>query len=131
MENMINLEKFADGALAEKVNMALVQVLENMTDPNTNWKTKRKIVLDMTLETGEDRELTEVTIVAKTKLAPTKALATKIVIGTDGKGGVLASEYRKQVPGQSAMVVSQETGEILTTAETDDSINLDGIRLVK
>lgn len=131
MENMINLEQFADGALAEKVNMALVQVLENMTDPNTNWKTKRKIILDMTLETGEDRELTEVTIVAKTKLAPTKALATKIVIGTDGKGGVLASEYRKQVPGQSAMVVSQETGEILTTAETDNSINLDGIRLVK
>lgn len=131
MENMINLEQFADGALAEKVNMALVQVLENMTDPNTNWKTKRKIILDMTLETGEDRELTEVTIIAKTKLAPTKALATKIVIGTDGKGGVLASEYRKQVPGQSAMVVSQETGEILTTAETDNSINLDGIRLVK
>ena len=30
MENMINLEQFADGALAEKVNMALGDVLKNI-----------------------------------------------------------------------------------------------------
>ncbi|ACD21794.1 conserved hypothetical protein [Clostridium botulinum B str. Eklund 17B (NRP)] len=35
MENMINLETFAEGALAEKVNMALKEVLSNITDPNT------------------------------------------------------------------------------------------------
>lgn len=130
MENMINLEQFADGALAEKVNMALREVLTNITDPNTDWKAKRKLTIDMTLATGEDRELTEVSIIAKTKLAPSKALAAKIVIGTDGKGGVLASEYKKQIPGQSTMRVDQETGEILTTAE-ENSVDLDGIRLVK
>lgn len=130
MEKFINLETFADGALAEKVNMALREVLENMTDPNTDWKVKRKLTVDMTLETGEDRELTEVTIVAKTKLAPSKALAAKIVIGTDGKGGVLASEYKKQIPGQSTMRVDEETGEVTTTAE-EREINLEGIKLVK
>lgn len=31
MSNMINLEKFADGALAEKVNIALREVLANIT----------------------------------------------------------------------------------------------------
>lgn len=130
MENMINLEQFADGALAEKVNMALREVLANITDPNTDWKVKRKLTLDMTLATGEDRELTEVSIVAKTKLAPSKALAAKIVIGSDGKGGILASEYKKQIPGQSAMRVDQETGEVLTTAE-EKEVDLDGIRLIK
>lgn len=130
MENMINLETFADGALAEKVNMALREVLANITDPNTDWKVKRKLTLDMTLATGEDRELTEVSIVAKTKLAPSKALAAKIVIGSDGKGGILASEYKKQIPGQSAMRVDQETGEVLTTAE-EKEVDLDGIRLIK
>lgn len=130
MEKFINLETFADGALAEKVNMALREVLENMTDPNTDWKVKRKLTVDMTLETGEDRELTEVTIVAKTKLAPSKALAAKIVIGTDGKGGGLASEYKKQIPGQSTMRVDEETGEVTTTAE-EREINLEGIKLVK
>lgn len=130
MEKFINLETFADGALAEKVNMALREVLANITDPNTDWKVKRKLTVDMTLSTGEGRELTEVTIVAKTKLAPSKALAAKIVIGSDGKGGVLASEYKKQVPGQSVMRVDEETGEVVTTAE-EKEIDLEGIRLVK
>lgn len=132
MEKMINLETFAEGALAEKVNMALREVLQNITDPNTDWKVKRKLTVDMTLTTGEDRELTEVNIVAKTKLAPSKALSAKIVIGTDGNGGVLASEYKKQVPGQSYMKVDEKTGEIITsTQESTDEVDLEGIRLVK
>lgn len=132
MENMINLETFADGALAEKVNIALKEVLGNITDPNTDWKLKRKLTIDMTFASGEDRELTEVSIVAKPKLAPTKPLAAKIVIGTDGKGGILASEYKKQVPGQSVMRVDEETGEVLTTAEEKGkAIDLTGIKLVK
>ncbi|MBP1889848.1 hypothetical protein J2Z53_001431 [Clostridium moniliforme] len=131
MENMINLEKFAEGALAEKMNGALKEVLENIQDPNTDFKLKRKLTLEMTFVSGEDRELAEVSMIAKTKLAPNKPIATKIVIGTDGKGGVLASEYKKQVPGQSAMRVNEETGEILTTAEEKETINLEGIKLVK
>lgn len=130
MENMINLESFADGALAEKVNMALKDVLENIKDPNTEYKLKRKLTLDLTFTVGEDRELTEVDIATKTKLAPTKPVNTRIIIGTDGKGGVLASEYKKQVPGQSVMRVDEETGEIVTTAE-EKEVDLDGIRLVK
>lgn len=131
MENMINLETFADGALAEKVNMALREVLANITDSNTDYKVKRKLTIDMTLESDEARELTEVSIVAKSKLAPSKALSAKIVIGTDGKGGVLASEYKKQIPGQSTMRVNEETGEVLTTAEEKEPIDLKGIKLVK
>lgn len=131
MENMINLENFADGALAEKVNMALKEVLSNITDPNTDFKLKRKLTLDMTFQAGEDRELAMIDIIAKTKLAPAKALSSKIIIGTDGKGGILASEYKKQLPGQSTMRVDEETGEVLTTGEEKEKIDLEGIRLVK
>lgn len=132
MEKMINLEKFADGALAEKVNMALKEVLANITDPNTDYKIKRKLTLDITFSAGEDRELAMLDIVAKTKLAPTKAISSKIIIGTDGKGGILASEFKNQVPGQSAMRVDEETGEVTTTAEENaEPIDLKGIKLVK
>ena len=130
MEKMINLETFADGALAEKVNMALKEVLSNITDPNTDWKTKRKLTLDIKFSAGEDRELAMLDIVAKTKLAPAKPLSSKIVIGTDGKGGILASEFKNQIPGQSTMRVDEETGEVLTTAE-EKAIDLKGIKLVK
>ncbi len=132
MEKMINLETFADGALAEKVNMALREVLTNITDPNTDWKTKRKLTLDIKFSAGEDRELAMLDIVAKTKLAPAKPLSSKIVIGTDGKGGILASEFKNQIPGQSVLRVDEETGEVLTTAEEKEStVDLKGIKLVK
>lgn len=130
MENMINLEKFAEGALTEKFNNELRKVIENIEDPNTDFKKKRKLTLELTFESDENRELAIVDIIAKSKLVPAKALATKIVMGTDGKGGILASEYKKQVPGQSIMRVNEETGEMLTTGE-EKAINMEGIKLVK
>ena len=130
MIKMINLETFAEGALAEKINMALKEVLGNIADPNTDFKKKRKLTLEMTFTSGEDRELAEVSILTKTKLAPNKPVATKIIIGTDGKGGILASEFKKQVPGQSTMRVDEETGEVLTTAE-EKEVDLTGIKLIK
>lgn len=135
MEKMINLETLADGALAEKVNVALKEVLENIADPNTEWKTKRKLTVDITFVAQEDRELALLDIQTKTKLAPKKSVGTKIIIGTDGKGGIIASEFGKQIPGQSTMRVDEETGEILTTAEEKEAEgtepDLTGIKLVK
>ncbi|KFX56140.1 replication terminator protein [Clostridium botulinum] len=133
MENIINLEKFAEGALAEKVNIALKEVLSNIADPNTDWKTKRKLTIDITFESQEDRQLALLDIKTKKKLAEPKSIGTRIIIDTDGKGGILASEYKKQIPGQSTMRVDEETGEIVTTAEekANDLIDLNGIKLVK
>ncbi|KHO32668.1 replication terminator protein, partial [Clostridium tetani] len=68
------------GALAERMDQALKEVLENIADPNTDYKTKRKLTLEMKFVTGEDRELTEVEIIAKTKLAPKSSVSTKIII---------------------------------------------------
>ncbi|NFN93642.1 replication terminator protein [Clostridium botulinum] len=133
MENIINLEKFAEGALAEKVNIALKEVLSNIADPNTDWKTKRKLTIDITFESQEDRQLALLDIKTKKKLAEPKSIGTRIIIDTDGKGGILASEYKKQIPGQSTMRVDEETGEIVTTAEEKANypIDLNGIKLVK
>lgn len=135
MEKMINLETLADGALAEKVNIALMEVLSNIADPNTDWKTKRKLTVDITFVAQEDRELALLDIQTKTKLAPPKSVGTKIVIGTDGKGGIMASEFGKQIPGQSVMRLDESTGEVLTTAEEkaelEEKFNTEGIKLVK
>lgn len=135
MEKMINLETLADGALAEKVNIALREVLSNIADPNTEWKAKRKLTVDITFVAQEDRELALLDIQTKTKLAPPKSVGTKIVIGTDGKGGIMASEFGKQIPGQSTMRIDEETGEVTTTAEEraelEEKFNTEGIKLVK
>lgn len=135
MKKIINLETLAEGGLTEKVNMALREVLNNIADPNTDYKVKRKLTIDITFISQEDRDLALLDIQTKTKLAPPKSIGTKIVIGTDGKGGVMASEFGKQVPGQSVMRVDEETGEVLTTAEEkaaqEQQFNTEGIKLVK
>ncbi len=112
MDKMINLETFANGALAERMNQGLKEVLENIADKNTDSKPKRKLTLDMTFSADEERELTEVTITAKAKLAPRSAIATKIIIDKDLNGEVLGTEFKKQVKGQTYMKVDNETGEV-------------------
>lgn len=128
MDNMINLEKFAGGALAEKFNIGLKEVLENIADPNTEAKKKRKMTVELTFAPDEERELSIVDIVVKTKLEPTKAVATKIIIDKDGQGGVIASEYNNQLKGQQYLRVDEETGEILSD---NDEVDIREIKLVK
>ena len=130
MSNMVNLDQFADGALAEKFNIAYKEVLENIADPNTPHKTKRKLTLELTFETDEERELSTVDIATKTKLAPAKSVATRIIIDRDGKGGIIASEYSKQIKGQQYMRVDEETSEVMTDTQ-DNKVDISGIKLVK
>ena len=126
----INLERLADGAFAEKVKMGIAEVLQNIKDPNTDWKKKRKLTVELTFSSREDRELSAVEILTKPKLEPAKPIGTTFIMGTDGTGGILASEFRNQIPGQSTMRVDEETGEVVTTAE-EKEFNTEGIKLVK
>lgn len=38
MENLLSLQEFVGGALQEKVNVAMQEVLSNMQNPDTSWK---------------------------------------------------------------------------------------------
>ncbi len=129
MNKMINLETFANGALAERMDQALKEVLENIADPNTDSNIKRKLTLEMKFDTSEDRELTEVEIIAKTKLAPRSSVSTKILIDRTLDGEVLGTEFKKQVPGQTVMKVDNETGEVITTGQEKEELK--GLQIVK
>jgi hypothetical protein len=125
MEEMINLQSFANGAFAERVNQGLKQVLDNIADPNTEWKSKRKLTISLTFDSSEDRELTEVDIAVIPKLAPKSIVRTKMVIGRDLNGIVLGTEFKRQVPGQTTMKVDNETGEYIHEKEVS------GLQIVK
>ncbi|WP_051540273.1 hypothetical protein [Clostridium ihumii] len=128
-KNMISLDKFAGEKLAARVNESLKEILENIKDPNTDFKKKRELSVKMKFVTDEDRSLSDVEIETKTKLAPRTSVKTKVVIDFDGNE-VIASEYQKQVPGQIAMKVDPETGEVTTTAPQEED-NLTGLKVVK
>ncbi|HFL2515552.1 TPA: hypothetical protein ACG3IS_003203 [Clostridioides difficile] len=112
---MIALEKFAGGVLKEKFNTELQKVLDNIADPNTDFKKTRKISLEIVFKANEDRDLAEVDIKSKATIVETKATTTKVVIGKDLETGrVEASEFKNQLSGQLSIDVSDsnETDEI-------------------
>lgn len=126
-EKMINLENFAGGALTEKFNIAFQEIIENIADPNTKPEIKRKLTLELTFVPSEDRELSLVDINTKTKLAPPKATATKVLIDSNGEGGIIASEYNNQIKGQQSLRVDEDTGEIIDY----NDLEREGIKIIK
>ena len=138
--NRVNLETFAGGALQEKFDDAMEKVLQNMMDPNTPWKNKRKITVEVTFEQNEDRDDTSVDVSVVPKLAAVKPISTKMAIGKDiATGKCYAQEYGKNVSGQISMDEYQKQQEIemdgktvdVETGEIKESENVVDFRAVK
>lgn len=108
----VNLEQFAGGALQEKFDVAMEQVLANMLDPNTPWKNKREINIKVTFEQNEDRDDTKVDVSVVPKLAAAKSIGTRMAIGKNIKTGELyAEEYGNQVRGKMSMNLEAQKDE--------------------
>ena len=112
----VNLEEFAGGALQEKFDDAFEKIVSNMLDPNTPWKNKRKISVEVTLTQNEERSDTSVDVSVVTKLAPVKPIETRMTIGRDLRTGeIYAEEYGKQVRGQMSL------GDIIPPVHPNES----------
>jgi len=115
MTKIINLSEFADGAVAERVNIELQKALENLADPNTDPKKARTITIKITMKGDDKRDLANVTVTANTKLAPAKDIETRIVLDRDGRGKVVGQELKSGAKGQTFVDddgdVSSDTGE--------------------
>lgn len=122
----VNLEEFAGGALQEKFDAAMEQVLANMLDPNTPWKNKREINIKVTFEQNEDRDDTHVEVSVVPKLAAVKSIGTRMAIGKNIKTGELyAEEYGNQVRGQISMSDYEEKD-----TDDEDSVKESGNKVV-
>lgn len=125
MTNIINLNEFADGGLAEQLNREIGRVLENIADPNTDATKKRKVVVTITMVGDERRDVVLTDILTKTTLTPPKSLGTKIVMGHGKDGKVTGKELKSGIPGQTyiteegrladdkGQIIDEETGEIV------------------
>lgn len=109
MAEMINLNNFAEGAVAERFNMELQNVLNNLADPNTDAKKARKLTLTLTIKGNEKRDIANVDIQTKISLVPAKPIETQMIIGHDGNK-VVGSELKSGIKGQT--YVDVDTGEI-------------------
>lgn len=100
MSNNIDLNDFADGALSERFNLELQDIIENIMDPNTDATAKRSMRLDITFKPNPNRDVADVVIEAKKKLAPAVPVGTSIVMGADENGQMTGRELKSGMKGQ-------------------------------
>lgn len=94
----INLEALAGGAFAEKLNEALMQVAENIQNPNTEATTKRQITVNIKFTPNKTRQMVGTQIAVTTKLAATEAIDTQMVMGVNMRTGQIEiAEYDGQI----------------------------------
>lgn len=108
----IRLDTFAGGALAEKVDEAVMQVVENIQNPNTEAKIKRRISIVIDFAPSKTRQVANTKISVTTKLAPTEAIDTQVLMGVDMRTGELGiQEIGDQIRGQMNLADFDQTKE--------------------
>ncbi|MPQ32465.1 replication terminator protein [Clostridium estertheticum] len=131
MGKIFSIESLAGGAIAEQINGALEKVLENISDLNTPYKTKRKLNISLVFNSDKSREMSDISITIKPTLAPATATETRILIDRDNKGRIVGAEYKKQIPGQMEMKLEcDEEGEVINDPEAEAQ-DLKGLQIVK
>lgn len=105
----MEFNKLAGGEAGQQFQRAFEEILANIADANTDAKKKRALVIEMTFEPDENRDLANVTIQAKTKLAPAVHSLTRIVIGKDKKTGrYIADEFGSKVKDREVITIREE-----------------------
>ncbi|PPA72474.1 replication terminator protein [Jeotgalibacillus proteolyticus] len=98
---MIDLNTFAEGALAERFNREMQRAMENIADPNTKPELKRKVTMTVTLEGDEKREVISTDIQVKTILAPARNVIGTLILDRTENGKVTGAELKSGIKGQT------------------------------
>lgn len=95
MQN-VTLDSIGGGALVELFEAELVKVLANISDPNTDEKTKRSITMTVTFAPNAARDVADVAIACVSKLAGIQRVQTQLFMGRiDGKLAAVESNPKQ------------------------------------
>ncbi len=100
--------RMAHGAIEESVDYEVSRVIDNILDVNTKPDAKRKITVTLEFIPDAERKHIALFASAKSALVPTAAVATSMVITSDGNGEMVVAEMVPQIPGQLRMDGSEQ-----------------------
>lgn len=92
--------EMAKGAILEQIDAESAKIMANILDPNTDYKKARKMTITLTFKSDEARELVSCEAQAKSAVAPTMPIVTKIFLEADGDGNPRAMEITRDDPNQ-------------------------------
>ena len=129
IDKVINfkLSEIAEGGLQEKFTKELKKLSENILDPNTDAKAKRKITIGLTYKPNDNRDAIDVVAEVKSSLAPQVGLSTTMLVGRDENTGMIAAnELKSGTPGQTYFdskdsTLKTDTGKPVDEVEKEDS----------
>ncbi len=99
------------GAYLERSDYEVSRIIDNILDPNTTPKEKRKLTLVFEFTPSKDRSMFSVKFSAKSSLAPTTPLETNLyIIGGGTTGELCVMEIPPQVPGQLMLSGEEQEG---------------------
>lgn len=99
--SQINLERLQAGPSLRSSTRQLMQVAENIQNPNTEATTKRQINIAIKFAPNKIRQVINTQISVTTKLAATEAIDTQMVMGVNIRTGQIEiAEYDGQIRGQ-------------------------------
>ncbi|PKL00043.1 MAG: hypothetical protein CVV56_07975 [Tenericutes bacterium HGW-Tenericutes-1] len=100
----LDIKALARGALEEKFDIEVDKVINNIMDPNTSFKQKRKVTITLEFTPkDEQRDFVDVLVNATSIVAPYGPIKTAIIIGKEN-GEYAAEEInRGQIPGQTSL----------------------------
>lgn len=77
----VTLDTIGGGALVELFDAELARILSNITDPNTDTKTKRVMTLTVKFTPNRDRDVADVELTCGSKLAGIMTVSTQLFMG--------------------------------------------------
>ncbi len=95
-----SLDELMDGAVAERFNLKLAEVFDNIYDLNTNPKKTRKVVLTLSIVPNERRDACDFKVNVENKLAPYEDMTKTVMLQRSIDGSIIATERTEQIPGQ-------------------------------
>lgn len=92
----VTLDTIGGGALSELFTEELARVLANIADPNMDVGSKRTITITVTFKPNRDRDVADVALACRSKLAGLVTVDTQLFMGRkDGKLVAVESDPRQ------------------------------------
>lgn len=88
----VDINALSGGALAEKVNIELRKIAENVLDPNTKPDAVRTLTVTIKIKPNETRQIGAADIQVKSSLAPSRGIPTSFVFDFDHDGKAVLKE---------------------------------------
>ena len=98
-EQRTSILQMARGAIQERADYEMARALDNILDPNTEARAKRKLQLTIEFRPDDDRQVIAVSVTA---------VSTSLYITGDEHGEATAVEMVPNIPGQTDLFGSEQ-----------------------